>query len=91
MRAAWGPVLALAALTAAADVAPGFERIPVINLQLNGGASFETVILPIPGIPELATHVCVREFDAPALRCYVLDTHDPRAPEWLTIDLQLAK
>jgi len=87
MRAAWLPLSALAALTARADpVPPGYERIPVINMQLDGTAKFETIVLLSPPTDALLIHGCIREFDAPSLRCYMLDT---TALKWITFDVKL--
>lgn len=89
MRAAWLPLLALAALTASADAPPaGHERIPVINLQLDSEPKFESVVLPKPPMDEWILHVCIREYDAPAIRCYMLDTIERK---WWTFDVKLAK
>jgi hypothetical protein len=33
-------------------------------------------------------HVCIREFDAPAVRCYLLDTVN-RA--WITVDYTISE
>lgn len=84
MRAALLPLLALTTLVASA-AEPGFERIPVIELLDNGKPKFYTVRLPVPPEP-LATHVCIREFEAPAIRCYVLDRQNM---DWLTFDFDV--
>lgn len=87
MRAAWLPLLALAAMTAAAEAPPeGHERIPVINLQLDGTPKFESVVLPSPPAENFLMHVCFREYDAPAIRCYMLDTLEAT---WITFDIKL--
>lgn len=89
-------VLAFALLAASAraaepaltfDATGPQERVPVLNMQLDGGVTFSTVKLPVP--PEgYATHVCIREFDASQIRCYVIDFDNMR---WLHADLDIAK
>lgn len=91
MRALLIAALLAAAPAVAGPVPAGSERVPVINLQLTGEPKFETVVLPSPPNDTLMLHVCVREYDAAAIRCYVLDVSDRTNPKWWTVDIGVQK
>jgi hypothetical protein len=88
MRFAWLPLLLLAAMTASAEQTEGTELVAVISITLDGPAKFDTVRLPSPPDDRILLHVCIREFDAPAVRCYLLDTVN-RA--WITVDYTISE
>jgi hypothetical protein len=87
MRFAWLLLLLLAAMTASAEQTEGTELVAVISTTLDGPAKFDTVRLPSPPDDRILLHVCIREFDAPAVRCYLLDTVN-RA--WITVDYTIS-
>lgn len=82
MKAATALVMALLGTAAHADAD---ERIPVFNTQLDGTVKLETVRLPLAPAPWM-NYVCIREFDASAIRCYLIDGDSMRVK---TLDLPL--
>lgn len=80
----WAAVLGLTALVASAEpVPPGHERIPVIATNDDGKPTLQTIVIDILPEPYI-THVCIREYAAPAIRCYILDTENKT---WIVFDL----
>ena len=85
-------VVALAALLLAvaavvlADTEPQTERIPVLQMQLDGSITLQSVELPPSPIPNFFNYVCFREFEAKEISCYLINATARRA---IRLDLPL--
>ena len=80
-------LLAVAAiLVQAEELGPETERIPVLQMQLDGSITLQSVELPPSPIPNFFNYVCFREFEAKEISCYLLNATARRA---IRLDLPL--
>ena len=73
------------ALLGTAAHAEALERVPVLNLQLDGAVTLAIVRIPPAPTPWM-NYVCAREFDARSIRCYLINAGTMQVK---TIDLNL--
>ena len=76
----------VAILVRAEEPRPETERIPVLQMQLDGSITLQSVELPPSPIPNFFNYVCFREFEAKEISCYLLNATARRA---IRLDLPL--
>ena len=82
-------LLAVAAVVLAdtePPVVPETDRIPVLQMQLDGSITLQSVELPPSPIPGFFNYVCFREFEAKEISCYLINATARRA---IRLDLPL--
>ena len=78
----------VAILVRAEEPRPETERIPVLQMQLDGSITLQSVELPPSPIPNFFNYVCFREFEAKEISCYLINATARRA---IRLDLPLTE
>ena len=65
---------------------PETDRIPVMQMQLDGSITLQSIELPPSPIPGFFNYVCFREFEAKEISCYLINATARRA---IRLDLPL--